>query len=150
LFFEDVTKTSGLNFTHSIGPATHYHFPDIMVAGCGVIDFDRDGLLDLILIDSGDFDDVLKNEIGKRTRHSNRLFRQTKTGLFVDVTEEAGIDDRGYGSGVVVGDVNNDGWTDIFFTNYGNDSLWINQKNGKFKNVSDSCGVSNPSWACSG
>ena len=75
--------------------------------------------------------------------------RQVEMGRFVDVTKESGIADCGYGSGVAVGDVNNDGWPDIFFSNYGDDSLFLNQQNGKFANVSKACGIKNPSWSTS-
>lgn len=147
--FEDVTKEANLHFRHHIGDPTNYHFPDIMVAGCGVLDFDRDGLMDIVLIDSGDFNDVLRGKTGSRTEYSNRLFRQSKPGNFTDVTEQSGIADFGYGSGVAIGDVNNDGWPDIYFSNYGDDSLFVNQQNGKFKNVSMACGIKNPSWSSS-
>ena len=147
--FEDATKEANLNFQHHIGDPKNYHFPDIMVAGCGVLDFDRDGLMDIVLIDSGDFNDVLGEKTGSRTAFSNRLFRQSKPGSFTDVTDQSGIIDCGYGSGVAIGDVNNDGWPDIYFSNYGDDSFFVNQQNGSFKNVSRECGIKNPSWSSS-
>lgn len=148
-FFQDVTDQAGLTFRHTIGDVRQFHFPDIMVAGCGVIDFDRDGLLDVITIDSGNIEDVFAGQIDKRKRGHNRLFRQSRLGFFEDVTSETELMDRGYGCGVAVGDVNNDGYEDIYFANYGPDKLLINVQGKKFQDVTAEAGIQNPSWGSS-
>src|SRR5678810_1101089 len=57
--------------------------------------------------------------------------------VFKDVSNQAGIKEDGYGLGVVITDVNNDGWSDIYVANdyIANDLLWLNNKNGSFSNV---------------
>lgn len=147
--FKDVTKEVGLTFQHSLGAPESYHFPDIMVGGCGVIDYNNDGLMDLILVDSGDFSDVLSQSTSKRKGNSNRLFRQTPDGNFVDETSASGLIDSRYGSGVAVADVNNDGFSDVLFTNYGDDQLFINLGNSTFRNATSESGIRNPGWSTS-
>lgn len=141
---------SGFQFTHHVGDLSEYHFPDIMVGGCGVIDFDRDGLLDLILVDSGDLAEEWNTvPATERTSGRNRIFRQEKPGKFLDVTESLGISDSGYGSGVGVADINNDGYDDIYFSNFGEDKLYLNEGGKSFREVTKAAGLSNPSWGTS-
>lgn len=149
-FFRDVTESVGINFVNRLGNLKEYHFPDIMVAGCGVIDFDRDGRLDLILVGSGDFAQELGGGITRKPEQSlTRIYRQTESGGFSDVTERLGFRTETYGCGVAVADVNNDGFDDIYLTNYSDDQLWINERGSGFRNATKSAGVSNPSWATS-
>ncbi|MFM8771135.1 MAG: VCBS repeat-containing protein, partial [Candidatus Kapaibacterium sp.] len=96
------------------------------------IDYDRDGDLDLFFVNSGE---------PRRSGYLNpgrtdRLFRFDGGGKYVDVTVESGLSDKGYGLSAAVGDVNDDGWPDIFVSNdfEERDILWINQKNGTFIN----------------
>ncbi|MDG2469826.1 MAG: CRTAC1 family protein [Pirellulaceae bacterium] len=155
VFFKERTAESPLSFVHSIGKTSSYHFPAIMVGGCGVLDFDGDGLLDIVTVDSGDFEDVLKGKIDSRVGNGNRIYRQLppqdpgKIGEFLDVTDTSGLIDRGYGSSVAVGDVNNDGRPDLFFGNYGEDSLFLNLGGGKFRDATQECGIKNPLWSAS-
>ncbi len=103
-------------------------------------DYDKDGDLDVYLLNNsyqaiGSFN-LRKNERPKRdTLGGDKLF-ENKDGLFVDVSEEAGIYGSviGFGLGVTVGDVNNDGWEDIFVSNdfFERDYLYINQQDGTF------------------
>lgn len=148
-FFEDVTGTvSGFEFVHHVSDPNRYFFPDISVAGCGVIDFNRDGLMDLILVDSGDPDDAGKPSSPDKAG-CNRLFQQVSTGKFQDVTVQVLPNQCGYGCGVAVADVNNDGFDDLFFSNYGEDRLLLNQQGKSFVDITESSGVSNPRWATS-
>lgn len=96
------------------------------------IDYDRDGDLDLFFVNSGE---------PRRSGYLNpgradRLFRNDGAGKYVDVTAEGGLSDKGYGLSAAIGDVNDDGWPDIFVSNdfEERDILWINQKNGTFIN----------------
>ena len=73
------------------------------VSGAAVFDYDNDGYLDIYLINSG--------SAGQGA--SNRLFRQTADGTFTDATEESGLGDQGYGMGVAIGDIDNDGDLDL-------------------------------------
>ena len=71
-------------------------------------------------------------------RYWNRLYRQNKDGSFTDVTEQAGlanVGDGNYGMGVAVGDYDNDGYPDLYVTNYGKNILYHNNGDGTFTDV---------------
>lgn len=95
-------------------------------------DYDRDGDLDLYIATNGD----ARGENYTRKGISDRLYRNNGDGTFTNVSEQAGIGDRGYGLGVSIGDINNDNWPDIYVTNDFDerDILYINNANGTFTN----------------
>ena len=134
-FLTEVKEDLGFAFKHHNGHTGGLHIVEIMGAGAGLLDYDRDGDLDLYLVQGGPlpFDE-------KNTEYSDRLFRNDlkrgpdgKPNLhFTDVTEVSGIAAFGYGMGIATGDVDGDGWTDIFLANYGEDQLWRNQGDGTF------------------
>jgi enediyne biosynthesis protein E4 len=85
-------------------------------------------------------------------KYWNRLFRQNKDGSFTDVTEQAGlahVADGNYGMGVAVGDYDNDGYPDIYVTNYGKNILYHNNGDGTFTDVTDKAGVAAGGWSAS-
>src|SRR5438128_8602648 len=104
-WFVDVTSAVGLNFTHDAGPVGDYFMPQIMGSGAALFDFDNDGRLDILLIQNG----------GPKGG-TNHLFRQGADGKFTNVSAGSGLDVAGYGMGVAIGDVNNDGWPDVLIT----------------------------------
>ncbi|TMQ33782.1 MAG: VCBS repeat-containing protein, partial [Planctomycetota bacterium] len=136
-WFRDVTDEVGLNFVHDPGPAGDYFFPQIQGSGAALFDFDKDGRLDIYLLQNG----------GPKSRSTNRLFRQGADGRFTDVTAGSGLDVSGYGMGVAIGDVNNDGWPDVFITEYGRVRLFLNNRNGTFTDVTSEAGLDSPLWA---
>jgi enediyne biosynthesis protein E4 len=103
-------------------------------------DYDRDGDLDLYILENQKLTNVPTNYRAKITdgsaANNDRLFRNEGNGTFKDVTIEAGIVVEGFGLGLSISDVNMDGWPDIYVSNdyLSNDILYINQKNGAFKN----------------
>jgi hypothetical protein len=138
-WFEDVTDKRGLKFTHDAGPLTSsYFFPQIAGSGCAFFDFDGDGLLDIYLIHNGG-----------PTGAKNQLFQQQRDGTFRDVSAGSGLDVAGYGMGVAVADVNNDGRPDVLLTEYGTTRLFLNQGGGRFVEITREAGLDNPLWATS-
>jgi len=104
-------------------------------------DYDKDGDLDMFLVNHGATsygEEYIEQyyKIASKLR-GERLFKN-ENGKFIDVTEEAGIINNmlGYGLGVSLSDLNNDGWPDIYVSNdyYGSDHLYINNQDGTFKN----------------
>ena len=111
------------------------------------LDYDKDGDLDMYLLNHRLYSHTANNLQPKDTSgHSpaqDKLYRNNgiPAGLthavYQDVSLEAGIKEDGYGLGLVVTDVNNDNWPDIYVANdyIGNDLLWLNNKNGSFTNI---------------
>lgn len=112
-------------------------------------DYDRDGDLDMYLLnhlmDHQNSNNIVKRNAKGKMPARDKLFRNNgvrrSTGhpFFEDVSEKAGIIENGYGLGVAVTDVNNDGWPDLYVGNdyLANDLLWLNNRNGSFSNVID-------------
>ena len=135
-WFEDVTKAVGLDFVHDPGPIDGSNFmPQIVGSGAALFDLDDDGRLDIYLIHNG-------GPGGKK----NQLFRQKEDGTFEDISAGSGLDVAGYGMGVAIADVNNDGLPDVYLTGYGGDRLFLNLGKGRFREVTKEAGIDNPVW----
>ena len=135
--FSDITKFPvGLDFIFKSGRTSQLQLPETMSGGVALLDFDNDGHLDIFALQGGDFP-FKPNPSNKSD--SDRLFRNRGNSTFEDVTEKAGLPTNrvGYSHGVSVGDINNDGYSDLFITRYGSYSLLLNQKNGTFKDVTE-------------
>ena len=143
--FEEIQDEVGLNFVHNPGRPGTWYYPEIMVMGAALLDYDCDGDLDIYLLNCGD--PILPGVARNPADATNRLFRQEANGHFVDVTSASGLGDQGYGFGVAVGDLNNDGFPDIYVTNVGQDRLFLNERNGHFRDITELAGVSNLRWS---
>jgi hypothetical protein len=139
-FFRDIAEETGLKFQHVSAAAGEYAMPEIMGAGVALIDYDQDGDLDVLLIQSGD------GKSGGTRLFRNELVPSGKL-RFTDVTEQAGIRFTGYGMGVAVGDYDNDGFPDIYITGFGQNALYHNNGNGTFTDVTKQTGVDDVRWS---
>jgi hypothetical protein len=151
-WFEDITETSGLDFRHWCGDGGKYFFPEVMGSGIGLIDYDRDGDLDIFVVQgmpAGGAGDS-KPPAALSPAPTSRLFRRGKDGRYEDVTAEAGLadDHEPYGMGVAVGDVNNDGWPDLYVSKYGSDRLFLNRQR-RFEDITEAAGIDNRRWGTS-
>jgi len=108
-----------------------------MVAGVGLLDYDSDGYLDVLLVNGAAIPSLQK----ETPKYWNRLYHNNHDGTFTDVTEKAGVAGIGYGMGVAVGDYDNDGWPDIYVVNVGKNQLLHNNGNGTFTDVTDKASV---------
>ncbi|MDE2664708.1 MAG: CRTAC1 family protein [Acidobacteriota bacterium] len=145
LVFEDVAAEAGLDFQHFSGSPEKQYILESMSGGVAWIDFDRDGWMDLYLVNGGRWEELVQ---GKRTV-SNALYRNNGDGTFANVTDKAGVGNPHWGMGVAAGDYDNDGWVDLFVCNYGSNTLYRNNGNGTFSDVTATAGVGDGRWAVS-
>jgi hypothetical protein len=143
-WFTEITDQVGLDFVHDAGDTGGYHMPEIMGAGAALFDYDNDGDLDVYLTDGYCLPDRCTREQG-----TNRLYRQAENGRFVDVTAEAGLGDTGYGMGMAIGDIDNDGDADVYVTNFESDRLYRNTGDGRFEEGTSEAGISPDGWSTS-
>jgi hypothetical protein len=149
----DVSLPRGIDFTLQNSPTSQRYLIETMPGGVALLDYNRDGLLDIFFVNGGKITSPMKSP-ENFDRHNpmywNRLYRQNKDGTFTDVTEQAGLAnmaDSNYGQGVAVGDYDNDGYPDIFVTNYGENILYHNNGNGTFTDVTAKAGVKGGGWS---
>ncbi len=132
LQFKDVASDTGLNVAFYNGAnATDSgrYMHEFTGGGVGVLDIDGDDWPDLMFAQGAD--DPRENHTSP-TVPTDRLFRNLRGSAFVDVSDVAGIDEHEFGQGVATGDVNNDGFDDIYVANTSHNALWINQGDGTF------------------
>ena len=143
--FADRARELGLDFDFDRARDGAYFMPDSLAAGCAFLDFDRDGRLDVYLVNGYRAPGGgLSHPLG-----ANRLYRQNEKGRFVDVTAASGTGHQGYGMGVCVGDYDGDGYDDIYVTCYGPDVLLRNEGDGSFSDVTAQVGLGDPRWGSS-
>ena len=142
--FSEITDIVQLSFVHDPGADGSFFMPEIMGSGGAFFDYDNDTDLDIYLIQAGSHSNP-----GSGEALPNRLYRQEADGTFADVTAVVGLDDTGYGMGVAVGDIDNDGWRDVYLTNYGLDALYRNEGGERFTNITSRAGISGDEWSAS-
>jgi hypothetical protein len=142
--YQDVAKQAGLsNFQHVAGTPERQYILESIGSGVALLDYDRDGWLDIYLVNGSTFE----AEAGHAAAPKAALFRNNHDGTFTDVTEAAGVANLRWGSGAVVADYDNDGWPDIFVSNYGKSRLYHNNHDGTFTDVAEKAHVTFDGWA---
>ena len=131
----DITAATGIRFRHSAAPEKKY-IVESMSGGVLLVDYDRDGWLDIYFTNAPTVDMALA---GKKARSA--LFHNNGNGTFADVTDKAGVASPCWANGGAVGDYNNDGWPDIYVTCLGGNVLYRNNGNGTFSDVTQEAGV---------
>src|SRR5262245_10174754 len=142
-WFTDRAEETGLDFVHFNGASGAFYYPEILPPGVALFDYDNDGDLDVYLV-QGKALGPGKPFVEPRAPIGGRLYRndlQGHTLHFTDVTEASGIVATQYGLGVAAADVDNDGWIDLFLTNFGTNQLLHNNGNGTFTDVSRKSGI---------
>lgn len=140
-FFLDITEASGINFTHTIGDHHLSNLVESVGGGAAWLDYDQDGFIDLYVVNGAHVEGLSDEGEPLDYVPINKLYRNLGDGTFEETTRKAGVGDAGYGMGVTVGDFNNDGYPDIYVSNYGPNILYLNKGNGTFEDVSDKAGV---------
>ncbi|UCG27356.1 MAG: CRTAC1 family protein [Bacteroidales bacterium] len=141
-YYQDIINYSGIDFVHTIGDDHLSNLVESVGGGAAFFDYDQDGFLDLYMTNGNFTENLSMNEDHPPvTTSENRLYRNLQNGTFEDVTEKAGVGDRGYGMGVTVADYDNDGSTDIYISNHGPNVLYHNNGDGSFTDVTGRAGV---------
>jgi hypothetical protein len=155
----DVTRESGIDFVHYNGSAGELLLPEVIGAGGALFDYDNDGDLDLFAVQGTELKRSTRPGAGPWTSASpprSRLYRNDlstgKNGRqprFTDVTDRSGIVAAGYGMGTATGDIDNDGWIDLYVTNMGSNQMWRNNGDGSFSDVTARTRTDDPRWSAS-
>ncbi len=144
VIFEDVSEKAGLtHWTHTMGTPAKTYIIETKGSGVGLIDYDRDGWLDIYMV-NGSTQDALT---GKTTPPHAALFHNNHDGTFTDVAAKAGVTNDRWGFGVAIADYDNDGWPDIFVSNFGGNRLYHNNHDGTFTDVAAKAGVVLGNWS---
>ncbi len=157
-WFIDRAKESGLDFVHFNGMTGAFYQPEIMAPGVGLLDIDNDGDLDVYLVQGqilGSGTPLIPPPPGPLR---DRLYRNdlqvaadgTRTLHFTDITAQSGLQPRGYGMGIAAGDIDNDGFVDLYLTGFGRNQMFRNNGNSTFTDVTKPSGTDDPSsWGVS-
>jgi len=159
--FTDIAVGSGLDFVNFNGMSGEYYFVEMTGQGGGFVDFDNDGDLDVYLCqgrmlgpgktlkdatfpptDPDPRDRLFRNDL-ERDAEGNPVVH------FTDVTDSVGLKNREYGMGVTAADFDNDGWVDLYVTNFGPNKLFLNKGGKKFVDVTETSGTGDPHWGAS-
>lgn len=141
-FYQNIIDYSGIDLVRTIGDEHLSNLVESDGGGAAFIDYDQDGFLDLYISNGNFVENLSMNENEKPNKKSeNKLYRNLGNGTFEDVTAKAKVGDRGYGMGVTVGDFNNDGYSDIYVSNYGPNVLYQNNGDGTFTDVTSRAGT---------
>ena len=145
--FEEIPPSvSGITWVHDNAMSPERYLPETMGPGVAFLDYDNDGWMDIFMVNSGGPTDFHTPKAPLK----NALYKNNRDGTFTDVTEKAGVTGgRQFGMGCAVGDYDNDGYADLLVTAYGNCTLYKNNGNGTFTDVTDASKLAPPHWTTS-
>jgi enediyne biosynthesis protein E4 len=144
VIFQDVAVRAGLtSWRHTMGTPAKQFILETVGSGVALLDYDNDGWLDIYLVNGSTFDALS----GHAAAPHAALFHNNHDGTFTDVASKAGVTNERWGFGAAVGDFDNDGWPDLYITNFGKNRLYRNNHDGTFTDVAEKAGVALDSWS---
>ncbi len=150
--FVDIAESAGITVLLQHSPTPDKHQIETMAGGVAVLDYDRDGLMDLYFTNGADSPSLRRSGPAQW----NRLYRNRGAGRFEDVTDRAGVQGDGYMMGAAAGDFDNDGFPDLFVAGVGRSILYRNNGDGTFRDVTAASGITSthpvygPLWSIHG
>ncbi|MGA2276645.1 MAG: CRTAC1 family protein [Terracidiphilus sp.] len=144
VLFENIARQAGLStWKHVMGTPQKKFIIESNGSGVCLLDYDQDGWLDIYLVNGSTYDAMS----GKSAAPHAALFHNNHDGTFTDVTEKAGVSNERWGFGCAAADYDNDGWPDIYVTNFGKNRLYHNNHDGTFTDVAEKAGVALGNWS---
>ena len=142
--FQNIAKQAGLtSWRHVMGAYPPQFILDTVGSGVALLDYDNDGWLDIYLVNGSTYEAMR----GKSAPPHAALFHNNHDGTFTNMAEQAGVTNDRWGFGVAIGDYDNDGWPDIYVTNFGKNRLYHNNHDGTFTDVAEKAGVTLGNWS---
>ncbi len=142
--FEDITAKAGLtSWHHTMGTSKIEFIRESPGSGVALLDYDRDGWLDIYLVNGSTYDAISD----KASPPHAALFHNNHDGTFTEIAAKAGVTNDRWGFGVAVGDYDNDGWPDLYVTNFGKNRLYHNNHDGTFTDVAEKAAVQLGGWS---
>ena len=146
--FQEVAEKAGLTrWRHVMGNGNSNDDPKFILetvgSGVALLDYDNDGWLDIYLVNGSTYEAM----DGKAPAPHAALFHNNHDGTFTDVAAQAGVTNDRWGFGVAVGDYDNDGWPDLYVSNFGKNRLYHNNHDGTFTDVAEKSGVTLGNWS---
>ena len=143
IFIDDAERAGLTTWHHTAGTPEKHFILEANAAGVALLDYDNDGWLDIYMVNGSTYDALN----GKATPPHAALFHNNHDGTFTDMAAKAGVTNDRWGYGVVVADYDNDGWPDLYVTNYGKNRLYHNNHDGTFTDVAEKAGVALGTWS---
>jgi len=150
--FVDIAAAAGITFLLHHSPTSAKHQIETMAGGVAVLDYDRDGLIDLYFTNGAESPSLRRSG----PTHWNRLYRNRGGGRFEDVTDRAGVQGDGFMMGAAAADFDNDGYPDLFVAGVGRSILYRNSGDGTFRDVTAAARITSthpvhgPLWSMHG
>ncbi len=148
--FQNVSVKSGIAFRLLSSRTPQKYLIETMPGGVAMLDYDNDGREDLFFVNGARLQSPMPpgaQPDKSGPRYWNRLYHNNGDGTFTDVTDKAGLRGHSYGMGVAVGDYDNDGYPDLYVTNYGRNILYHNNGDGTFTDMTEKAGVGAGGWS---
>jgi enediyne biosynthesis protein E4 len=133
----DMTRQTGISFVHTDGSGGQRYMVEVVASGLALFDYNNDGRIDIFFLNGT----PLKGTPAPAKPPRNALYRNDGDWKFTDVTEESGLGEPGFGLGVATGDYDNDGYPDLYISNFGPNKLYHNNGDGTFTDVTKKAGV---------
>jgi enediyne biosynthesis protein E4 len=144
IVFQDIAEKAGLtSWHHTMGTPAKNYILETIGSGVALLDYDNDGWMDIYMVNGSTVDALT----GKAEAPHAALFHNNHDGTFTDVADKAGVTNDRWGFGVAIGDYDNDGWPDIYVSNYGKNRLYHNNHDGTFTDVAEAAGVTLGNWS---
>ncbi|MGH9627250.1 MAG: FG-GAP-like repeat-containing protein [Bryobacteraceae bacterium] len=141
--FRNVAEAAGIDFTLENHPTESKHLIETMTGGVAAFDYNNDGLPDLFFVNGAETPSLEK----RASKYFNRLYRNDGKMKFTDVTDDAGVQGKGYSMGAAAADFDNDGHVDLFVAGVKQNLLYRNRGNGTFEDVTRKAGIRSEHWS---